>query len=362
VFPTLTSDKIQELVIETETGIDVASLNSLPAAPGNPPRSALAPEAIANLPRPPVRQTKIESWLLTSKTAQPPIPSGSSDAPKSLDIPADVDIPAEVSSEHKLLPSSFSKNGWKLFDHELRVATDYKLAKQDTKPFKDWIPAQGHRHLFDLLKKCTHPDIWEHCVDGDKAFDRDFLLGLPSREIDSPGWYLIVLYDEDDISWWRDYVGQSGDVTRRWRKHQSASTNQLFQALIYEVWRNGEPIPEDGNLPRQAKFISLGCDVSGFDDDVDAAPPSRRPLTIPKHSTTTPFRSCTARYRFSSSEHPRMQVQGQVGSATPSRSFGHSSLDWTVLDIERISLHLHPRVFESAESRFAPTLHRFHMD
>ena len=46
------------------------------------------------------------------------------------------------------------------------VETEYRLNKEDTRFFKEWIPAQGHRHLFDLLKQCTRPSIWEHCVDG----------------------------------------------------------------------------------------------------------------------------------------------------------------------------------------------------
>jgi hypothetical protein len=267
LFPTVTADRVQELIIIAETGS-----NPFPPAVSANTRGSSQPSQATKAPAR-FKQAKLDFSGFKPKVNTPSVDV--LDEASCLSAPSVFGLPDEEAAQPAAfdapegfrVPQAHQQNyGWRLFDNELRLATEYKLAKEDVRPLKEWIPQQGHRQLFDLLKKCIRPEIWEHCVDGDKAFDRDFLLGLPDVPPTS-GWYLIVIYDDDDITWWRVYVGQSVDVPRRWSQHEKASTNEAYQALVYEVWRNGESVPEDGTLPRKAKFISLGCDSGAYPDD-----------------------------------------------------------------------------------------------
>ena len=175
-------------------------------------------------------------------------------------------------------PAAYSNYAWKIFDHQLRRAAAFKYKgsgfngspNSDSRdldilqPLKQWIPAQGHPQLFDLLRNGIRGDIWEHCVEGHRAFDRDFLLGLPSEDtLDFPGWYLIVLYDDEYPNWWRVYVGQSVSVSRRWAAYTRA-LHAGVQGLRYALWRTGAVSERGTHHEAQAKCIRLGRDLSSF--------------------------------------------------------------------------------------------------
>jgi len=170
----------------------------------------------------------------------------------------------------RLAPSSHVDFGWKVFDNLLQVARTYGYTrnKEDKKPYKDFIPKHGHDELFRLLKKSVCPVVWSTLVDGGKPFTPELLRssGLPHGCGDHPfpGWYLIVLEDPKDPSWWRVYVGQSTDLKRREKSHLTNSKNSNVKELLYHTWRAGLPVPKDQPLPREAKIYPLGWDNSGL--------------------------------------------------------------------------------------------------
>lgn len=161
--------------------------------------------------------------------------------------------------------------GWKIFQHLLPLAAEYAVAGEGSEqPLKDWIPRHGEIKLFGLLKKCSDPNIWEHCVEGDKAFDRDFLFRLPSVDNDSrAGWYLITLWDDTDTDWWRKYIGQTNDLRKRWRSHQTSAKNPKVNEFLYTHWRGGKDVPDNRVLPCRGKFVPIAWEESGFVDKLD---------------------------------------------------------------------------------------------
>jgi hypothetical protein len=210
LFPTITADKVEELIVSTEIGLDADLPGSAPATPpgrqttipaANPPLRAKQgnPPSRAKQGNPPSRakQGKLDSWLV--KANVPPVLAESDNEDGStLQEPAALFFPGPSASSFQpaapeahdrpaplegfRLPQSSQPNyGRRLFDHMLRITTKHWLDKKDTRAL-DWITAQDHQHLFNLLKQCTRPSIWENFVDGSKTFDRNFLLSLPDEE------------------------------------------------------------------------------------------------------------------------------------------------------------------------------------
>ena len=107
-------------------------------------------------------------------------------------------------------------------------------------------------------------------MEGDKAFDAEFLRSLPHESGDnSPGWYQISLWNILDADWWRDYVGRSTNLRKRWRSHERAVLDNRKQPLLYALWRGGVDVPANGIPSRTGKVYRLGSDESGFTDDFD---------------------------------------------------------------------------------------------
>jgi hypothetical protein len=123
--------------------------------------------------------------------------------------------------------------------------------------------------LFDIAKNAIHSNIWESFVEGDKAFDRDFLRQFPEL---SPtrvaGWYLIFMWNDSPRTrdLWYDYVGQSIDLQRRRQEHFRAAEKGKSKSLIYELWR-GDQFIVGGPLQNTVKFIPLGTEPPTFRND-----------------------------------------------------------------------------------------------
>jgi hypothetical protein len=165
-------------------------------------------------------------------------------------------------------PPAPGSMGWKLFDHQLKVATEFAYkSDKSKKPYKDWIPKHGHQRLFGFLRKGCTPFVWDNFVEGDMAYNRDFLLQLSDKiERNCRGWYLIVLWDEDDDDRWYVYAGQTTKTNKRWVAHQGHSRDAISKSLLYSVWKNAPTSPGDGkpSQPLRSKFFVLAQDESGF--------------------------------------------------------------------------------------------------
>jgi hypothetical protein len=70
--------------------------------------------------------------------------------------------------------------------------------------------------------------------------DLNTLTSLPlSGDVQSSGWYLIVLREHSDPSWYRLYVGQTNNLARRVKEHQNPTYRKhQGHKFLYKLWED----------------------------------------------------------------------------------------------------------------------------
>lgn len=116
------------------------------------------------------------------------------------------------------------------------------------------------------MKKCIGPDNWRHLFELGKIADRDALEQLSTDSFpEQPGWYIIVVTDDEDAAFWALYCGQAEDLQHRNTDHKKFVRLSTENSLLYFTWRGSGPLPDNGQPGRRATFVLLGTDKSGLE-------------------------------------------------------------------------------------------------
>jgi hypothetical protein len=116
-------------------------------AADSPSRQTTLPAA--NLPPSRVKQGKFYSWLIKAKVPPILVDSDNEDGstlqqPTTPRLSTPTRRPPWPYRYHRRVSGFLSlvkpNYGWRLFDHVLRVETEYRFDKENTKPFEEWIP------------------------------------------------------------------------------------------------------------------------------------------------------------------------------------------------------------------------------
>ena len=109
--------------------------------------------------------------------------------------------------------------------------------------FEKFTDAYGFEELYPIARNDRH-EAWTKILDTGKIRDLDALRSLPTAiGVDKPGWYLIVLRDENDPSWYRLYVGQGSNIDDRIKEHKR-NLRKGVGRLLYDHWRKPGRYPE----------------------------------------------------------------------------------------------------------------------
>ncbi len=146
----------------------------------------------------------------------------------------------------------------------------------------DLPTSQLSRALTDLHQKARYEDIntsrayklWKNsmtpetravvqAIQRGHPITKDLLLQSRGRNPlneNRSEWYMIVIVDENDPTYYRVYIRQGADIAKSLRQHQhtaqnhavsaSSSSPSSMRALLYDIWK--------GNPTRRANFLHLG--------------------------------------------------------------------------------------------------------
>lgn len=136
-------------------------------------------------------------------------------------------------------------------------------------PYEAFCRQHKHDKVLKWLKQGVGIERLRQLFQLGKTTDRQFLESLSTEPHSSqgpptkPGWYILMLTDEKDVEFWALYVGQADDLRHRRGDHFKFVFLSTECSLLYFVWRGNGPVPKNRELPRIARFIMLGTDVSG---------------------------------------------------------------------------------------------------
>lgn len=139
-------------------------------------------------------------------------------------------------------------------------------------PYEAFCRQHEHNEVLKWLKQGVGNDRWRQLFQMGKIIESRFLEHLAAEPLSShgppanPGWYILMLTDENDVEFWALYVGQADNIRHRKGDHFKFVFLNTEGSLLYFVWRGNGPVPKNRELPRIAKFIVLGMDVSGLQD------------------------------------------------------------------------------------------------
>lgn len=175
-----------------------------------------------------------------------------------------------------------------VFSGLIDKVSEYRTQKTQVNLYGAFITKYGCDKLFEFTKNSIKPVLWGHFLQGDKATDLEFLRSLPGEKQfpDRPGWYLGIVEDRElsDEEFLALYIGQSVSIIGRIggvKGHKNSVLQGKKNMLLYWFWRGDSnvtpPMPTNATLenklarlPRKCKFITLGTDQSGLQDEKDA--------------------------------------------------------------------------------------------
>lgn len=155
--------------------------------------------------------------------------------------------------------------------HLLDQAANLQRASGEL-PYETFCHQHKHNEVLKWLMQGMGNDRWHQLFQLGKIKDRKFLEHLAAEQVSSldsltsAGWYILMLSDENDEDFWALYVGQADNLRHRKGDHFKFVFLNTEGSLLYFVWRGNGPVPKNRELPRTAKFIVLGTDVSGLQD------------------------------------------------------------------------------------------------
>ncbi|KAK8134935.1 hypothetical protein PG984_006947 [Apiospora sp. TS-2023a] len=170
--------------------------------------------------------------------------------------------------KHKETCSLLSPDGNDLVELVMKRATrerkksDGKSAEMDRQVWLEFARVYDLTAIRDLFDQCLHADVVETCRTLRSARDLDGLPVAHLYNLESPnmidalahgnrsGWYLLILFDEDDNVECMLYVGQALDLCCRVQGHRTcAFKGHGMENLLYYMWA----------LPgKHAKAVYLG--------------------------------------------------------------------------------------------------------